>query len=56
MKITYSRVRQLEITISFYSPARDLRPAYCAREDPRGRTRRVGSGHLIFGRSAILSF
>jgi len=37
MKIMRSRARQLRITVSIYSPARGLRPVYCARKDPRSR-------------------
>ena len=56
MKITCSRARQLEITIFFYSPARDARPIYYVRENSRSRTRRVGSSHLVFGKSTVSLF
>jgi len=56
IKITRSRARQLKISISFYSPARGSRPAYCVREDSWSRTRRVGNNHLVFRRSAISLF
>jgi len=45
MKITHSRVRQLEITVFVYSPERGSRPIYHMREDSRSRIRRAGSGH-----------
>ena len=45
MKITHSRARRLEITVSIYSLARDLRPVYHTREDSRSRIRRAGSSH-----------
>jgi len=48
--------KRLEIAVSFYSPARGLRPVYCVREDSRSRTRRVGSGYPVFGRSAVSLF
>ena len=53
IKITRSRARQLKISISFYSPARGSRPAYCVREDSWSRTRRVESGHSVLRRSAV---
>ena len=56
MKITHSRARRLEITISVYSPARGLRPVYCMREDSRSRIRRAESGHRVFGKGAISLF
>jgi len=56
MKIMHSRARQLKIVVSFYSPAKGLRPAYCAREDSRSRTRRVGSSHLVFKKGTVSSF
>jgi len=56
MKIMRSRTRQLKISIFFYSPARGSRPAYCVREDFWSKTRRVGSNHLVFRRSAISLF
>jgi len=55
MKITYSRARWLEIAISAYSLARDLRPNYSMWKDPRSRTRRVRSSHPVFRRSAVSS-
>jgi len=36
--------------------ARGSRPAYCVRENSWSRTRRVGSNHLVFGRSTVSSF
>jgi len=54
MKIMCSRARQLEIVVSIYSPARGSRPTDCAREDSWSRTKRVGSGHPVFGRSAVV--
>jgi len=56
MKIMRPRAKQLEIVISVYSLARDLRPAYHARKESRSRTRRAGSSHLVFGKSTISSF
>jgi len=56
MKITGLRARQLEIAIFFYSLARGSRPTYCARENSWSRTKRVESSHLVFERSAVLSF
>ena len=53
IKITCSRARRLEITISIYSPARSSRPVYHAREDSQSRIRRVGNSHLVFGKGAI---
>ena len=55
MKIMCSRARQLEIAISIYSLARGPRPNHCTREDFWSRTRRVGSSHPVFGRSAVSS-
>jgi len=54
MKITYSRARQLEITIFIYSLARNSRPTYCVKEDSQSRIRRVASSHLVFGKGAII--
>ena len=45
-----SRTKWLEIVVFFYSPARGLRPIYCLEKNPRSRTRRVGSSHLMFGK------
>ena len=56
MKVMHSRARQLKIVIFFYSLVRGLRPIYYIREDSWSRTRRVGSSHLVFGRSDISSF
>ena len=56
MKITYSRARRLEISVSVYSLARGSRPVYRMREDSRSRIRRVGSSHRIFGEGAVSSF
>jgi len=56
MKITSSRARQLEITVSIYSLARGSRPAYHAKENSQSRTGRVESSHLVFGESAVSSF
>ena len=56
MKIMCSRARQLEIAISFYNLERGSRPVYCAREDSRSRTRRVGRDNLMFRKSIVSSF
>jgi len=56
MKIMCSRARQLEIAISFYNLARGLRPIYYLEKNPRSRTRRVESGHLVFGKGTVSSF
>jgi len=56
MKVICSRTRQLKIAVSFYSPARGSRPIYCLEKNPRNRTKRVGSNHLVFRKDAILSF
>jgi len=53
IKTACLRARQLGITVSFYSLARDSRPIYCAREDSRSRTRKVESGHLVFRKGTV---
>jgi len=56
MKITCLRARRLEIAVSVYNPKRGSRSAYLAREDSRSRTRRVESGHLVFGKGTVSLF
>jgi len=56
MKIMCSRAKQLKITISVYSLARGLRPVYHVREDSQSRIRKVGSGHLVFGKGTTSLF
>ena len=53
MKIMHSRARRLKITISIYSPARGSRSSHHARENFWSKTKRVGSGHLVLGRSTV---
>ena len=56
IKITCSRARRLEITISIYSPARSSRPVYYAREDSQSRIRRAGSSHRVLGKGTASLF
>ena len=56
MKVMHLRARQLEIAVHFYSPTRGSRPIYCLEKNPRSRTRKVGSSHLVFGKGTVLLF
>jgi len=56
MKVRCSRARQLEIAVLFYSPTRGSRLIYCLEKNPRSRTKRIGSSHLVFGKGTISSF
>jgi len=48
MKIMCSRARQLEITVSIYSPARSSRPDYRIEKDSGSRVRGSGSDYPVF--------
>jgi len=54
MKIMCLRARQLKITISVCSPARDLRPDHHAEKNSGSRVKGSGSGHPVFGK--VLSY
>jgi len=56
MKTTCSRVRQLEITTSFYGPSKGSRATCYSEKNPWSRIRGVGSGIQVIGRGAVSSF
>jgi len=54
MKTTCSRVRQLEIAVSFYSPAKGSRAIHCLEKNTWSRIRGVGSGSQVIRRGAVV--
>jgi len=56
MKTTCLGARRLEITTSFYSPAKGLRAIHCLEKNTWSRIRGVGSGSQVIGRGAVSLF